>query len=284
MLKKLETQKVAVNKMKTGFIDIFMLLSCFIFLNSTEAQPIRIKSNNMVLIKGGQYEPLYIDSSATKIKVASFYMDKYPVTNEQFIKFVEENPRWKKSKIKKLFADDSYLLKWRTDTEPGEKVNLTAPVTNVSWFAAKEYCECEGKRLPTIAEWEYAARASTNKLDATKDQNYLNKIIEWYSKPTPAEFKSVGQNQKNYWGVYDMHGLVWEWTSDFFTTLVTGESRGDSSIEKNLFCGSGSFSASNFKNYPAFMRFAFRSSLKANYTINNLGFRCVSSLSNEVTK
>jgi formylglycine-generating enzyme len=270
--------------MKTGFIEIFILLSCFIFLGSANAQTKKSRFIDMVLIKGGYYEPLYTDSSLTKIEVASFYMDKYPVTNEQFLKFVEENPRWKKSKIKKLFADESYLLKWMSDTEPGEKVNLKAPVTNVSWFAAKEYCECQGKRLPTIAEWEYAARASTNKPDGTKDQSYLNKIIEWYSKPTPEKFEPVGHNQKNYWGVSDMHGLVWEWTSDFFTTLVTGESRGDGSIEKNLFCGSGSFGASNFKNYPAFMRFAFRSSLKAKYTINNLGFRCVSSKSNGVSK
>jgi formylglycine-generating enzyme required for sulfatase activity len=200
-------------------------------------------------------------------------MDKYPVTNKDFLEFVEKNPKWKKSKIKKLFADKSYLSKWESDDKLGN-INPSAPVTNISWFAAKEYCECEGKRLPTIAEWEYAAQASLNKPNGTNDQEYLNKIIKWYSKPTPEKLPSVG-GEKNYWGVYDLHGLVWEWTSDFFTTLVTGESRGDSSLERNLFCGSGSFGTSDFKNYPAFMRFAFRSSLKAHYTTNNLGFRCV---------
>jgi len=232
-------------------------------------------NKEMILIKGGTYKPLYADSTNQEIKVESFYMDKYAVTNAEFLRFVEENPKWKKENIKRLFADKSYLTNWKNGSELGGKVNPNAPVTNISWFAAKEYCECEGKRLPTIAEWEYVAQASTNKQNGTNDQEYLDKIIKWYSRPTPEIFPSVGSSGTNYWGVYDMHGLVWEWTSDFFTTLVTGESRGDSSLERNLFCGSGSFGVSNFKNYPAFMRFAFRGSLKANYTTNNLGFRCV---------
>ncbi len=235
---------------------------------------------NMVLVKGGNYKPLYFDSATVSIKVNSFYMDKYAVTNSDFLKFVEQNPKWQKSKVKKIFAEKSYLASWKNDFEMGDKVYPDAPVTNVSWFAAKDYCECKGKRLPTVTEWEYAARASDKKADGTDDKNYLQKIYEWYSSPTPNKISKVGSMGKNYWGVYDLHGLIWEWNQDFFSSLVTGESRGDSGLEKNLFCGSGSVGATDFKNYPAFLRFAFRSSLKANYTTANLGFRCVKDLKN----
>jgi len=233
-------------------------------------------ANEMVLVKSGIYKPLYVnDSSETSVKVNSFYMDKYAVTNEDFLKFVMSNPKWKKSKVKKLFADKSYLMKWKNDEQLGENILPQAPVTNVSWFAAKEYCECQGKRLPTVAEWEYAAQASETNPNGYADENYLRKILEWYSKPSGEKLPKVGTIGKNYWGIYDMHGLIWEWTQDFFSSLVTGESRGDSGLERNLFCGSGSVNSSDFKNYAAFMRFAFRSSLKANYTTANLGFRCV---------
>ncbi len=149
-----------------------------------------------------------------------------------------------------------------------------SPGTEISWFAAKAYCEYYGKRLPTVAEWELVGSASARKADGYDDSNYVDQILEWYSLPSPEILPPVGRKEKNFWGVYDMHSLVWEWTSDFFNALVTGESRGDSGLERNLFCGSGAVSATDFKNYPAFMRFAFRSSLKANYTTNNLGFRC----------
>ena len=179
------------------------------------------------------------------------------------------------------------------------------PVEFVSWMDAVRFCNAlsereglenayaiasgevtwnraaNGYRLPTEAEWEYAAQASETKPDGKDDKNYLQKIYDWYSTPTPNEISRVGSKGKNYWGVYDLHGLIWEWNQDFSSSLVTGESRGNNGLEKNLFCGSGSVGAKDFKNYPAFMRFAFRSSLKANYTTANLGFRCVKDLENK---
>jgi formylglycine-generating enzyme len=55
---------------------------------------------------------------------------------------------------------------------------------------------------------------------------------------------------------------------------VTGDARGDSGLERQLFCGAGSLDASNRSDYAGFMRFGFRSSLRAGYTVPNLGFRC----------
>lgn len=72
-------------------------------------------NKNMVLIKGGTYKPLYSDSVNSVVKVNSFFMDIHPVTNAEFLKFVESNPKWKKENIKRLFADKSYLHKWKND-------------------------------------------------------------------------------------------------------------------------------------------------------------------------
>jgi formylglycine-generating enzyme required for sulfatase activity len=75
-----------------------------------------------------------------------------------------------------------------------------------------------------------------------------------------------------------LHGLVWEWVADFNTAMVTGDARGDTGLDRQLFCGSGSQGARDVQNYPAFMRYAFRSSLKASYCVHNLGFRCAKDL------
>ncbi|MCF8260156.1 MAG: formylglycine-generating enzyme family protein [Melioribacteraceae bacterium] len=235
--------------------------------------------SGMVKITAGTYTPLYVDDTTDQsVDVDAFLIDKYPVTNEQFLEFVKTNPKWKRSEISLLFADNSYLAHWKSDFELGESVNPNAPVINISWFAAKAFAKYKGKRLPTVAEWELAAMADESEKNGYGNPNYIAKILKWYSKPTPVFLPAIGSNKPNYYGVYDLHGLVWEWTADFFNALVTGESRGDGGINRNLFCGSGSIGATDFKNYPAFMRFAFRSSLKANYTTSNLGFRCAKDL------
>jgi formylglycine-generating enzyme required for sulfatase activity len=90
----------------------------------------------------------------------------------------------------------------------------------------------------------------------------------------PAVLADVSTARPNFHGARGLHGLVWEWVDDFNTAMVTGESRGDSGLERDLFCGSGSVGARDTGNYAAFMRQALRSSLKANNTTTSLGFRC----------
>ncbi|WP_425554249.1 formylglycine-generating enzyme family protein [Flavobacterium ginsengiterrae] len=246
------------------FITIFLMLSGF-----SKAQ-----ENGMVHIKEGSFVPLYGASSKKPVIVKHFYMDVYPVTNADFLNFVKKNPTYSKSKIKGIFADKSYLSYWTADYSFGSS-KPKSPVTSVSWFAAKKYCECQGKRLPTMDEWEYAAMADEKRIDARTKKEFNEYILSWYEKSKTYE-NEIGKTFKNYWGVYDMHGLVWEWTSDFNSIFLSGESRKDKSSDKNLFCGSASVNATDLMDYAAFMRYAFRGSLKAQYSTRNLGFRCAS--------
>ncbi len=234
----------------------------------------------MVRLPKGYYKPLFSDSKQgkpIKLTVNSFQMDVHSVTNLQYREFVMQVPKWKKSSRIPIFADTEYLQHWNSDVEFKPHIQPNSPVIYVSWFSAKSYCRWLGKRLPSVAEWEYAASASEVKRYAAHDDvQFRKKILEWYSAPNPESLPPVmTQHKKNIYGIFDLHGLIWEWTNDFNTALVTGESRGDSALDKTLFCGGGSVGSSDFKNYAAFMRYGYRSSLKANYTVSNLGFRCV---------
>ena len=175
--------------------------------------------------------------------------------------------------MKEIFADKNYLQEWKDDTTLFSATNPNTPVTNVSWFAAKAYCSCQGKRLPTIDEWEYVAMADETLQDARTLPSFNQKILDWYEQPK--SFRNpIGMTPENFWGIQDMHGLVWEWTSDFNSVMISGESRKDGSTDNSLFCGTGSLGANDLMNYAAFMRYAFRGSLKAKYCVRNLGFRC----------
>lgn len=231
------------------------------------------QSEGMVSIKGSRYIPLY-GRESTVVEVKDFEMDKYPVTNAEYANFVKQYPKWQKSKSLKLFVDNTYLTNWKNDLELKDSEKPNSPVTYVSWFAAKDYCECQGKRLPTVDEWEYVAMADEMTKDARVKPSYNQQILAWYESPR-SNANTIGMNAKNAWGVYDLHGLVWEWTLDFNSVLITGESRKDVDKDANLFCGSASINATDLMNYAAFMRYAIRGSLKAKYSMKNLGFRCV---------
>lgn len=184
--------------------------------------------------------------------------------------------------MKRLFADADYLKSWAGDLDLGTNVSRHAPVTQVSWFAAKAYAKWKGKRLPTTAEWEYAAAASPTRPDGENDPEFTRQVRAWYSTASREILPRVGLGRTNYFGLHDLHGLVWEWVADFNTAMVSGDARGDTGLDRQLFCGAGSEGAKDRGNFPAFMRFGFRSSLKAHYTVQNLGFRCARNLSERI--
>lgn len=235
-------------------------------------------SDDMARIPGGTFVPLF--KSDGDVAVDAFLLDRHPVTQSQYLDFVRANPEWRRSSVKRIFADASYLADWSGDLD-FSPARPNAPVTRVSWFAARAYADWAGKRLPTMAEWELAARADEDSPDASADTNFVRRILVWYEKRLSESLPPVGSTFSNLFGVWDLHGLVWEWVEDFNTALVSGESRGDTGLERSLFCGSGSLGASDFADYAAFMRYALRSSLKASYTMKNLGFRCAKDIAGE---
>lgn len=224
--------------------------------------------NDMILIPAGSFRmPAFLDK--TPRKVSSFYLDKHPVTNAAYLSFVKQHPEWRKSSVKKIFADANYLEYWPQDLDFDKTSGASAPVVRVSWYAARAYCASLGKRLPVIDEWEYVGQMPF------KDKNDLKTVIlEWYGQSSEWPLPSVMKRSANTAGVYDQHGVIWEWVEDFNSSMVTGESRADTALDRNLFCGGGASSAADPSDYAAFMRYAFRSSLQAKYTVKNLGFRC----------
>jgi formylglycine-generating enzyme required for sulfatase activity len=231
-------------------------------------------SADWVPIPAGIYRPLFRgEKDAKEIPVRAFALAATPVTNGEFLEFVRANPKWQRSKVKRLFADDRYLKHWAGDTDLGARCDARQPVTWVSWFAAKSYAAWKGGRLPTTAEWEMVAGAGFTTTDGAKEPDFVKEVARWYATPASATLPAAGSGRANFFGVRDLHGLVWEWTSDFNSAIVTGDARGDTGLERQLFCGAGSLGAKDTANFPAFMRFGFRSSLKAAYTVHNLGFR-----------
>lgn len=233
-----------------------------------------------VQIPGGSYLPFYrIDkeNQAKPVKVKSYAIDTHPVTNADFLDFVKSNPKWRKSQVKPIFADSSYLKHWRGDLQFSTSFS-NRPVNYIPWFAAKAYCQAQQKQLPTVDQWEFAALADETRRDASKDPVFIAKILSWYGRPTTQVLPQVGAT-RNVYGVYDLHGLAWEWTRDFNSIMITGESREDAGgVNRGLYCAGGASAGANPADYASYMRYAFRSSLSAQYTVRNLTFRCVKEL------
>ncbi len=233
---------------------------------------------DMVLISNGVYRPLLRSpSEANEIPVKAFYLDALPVTVKDYLDFVRANPFWRRSQVKRIFADEFYLMNWAGDIDPGSNAPMRTPATYVPWFAAKAFAQWKGKRLPSVAEWECAAAASGTRPDGGNDPRFTAEILQWYASPTPAVLPPVEAGATNFFGVRDLHGLVWEWVADFNSALISDASQDGGVSDRRFFCG-GSQGARDVNDYPAFMRYAFRSSLKADYCVHNLGFRCAQDL------
>ncbi len=231
----------------------------------------------MVRIEAGGYTPLFRDEGGPPfIAVDAFLLDQYPVTNGEFARFVASEQRWAPQNIKPVFADSNYLAQWREVAPQGLEGIENQPVTNVSWFAARAYCDWRGKRLPNVDEWEYVAMASEEAPTVGDDPDFQARVLQWYSTPAITRLPDVQDTWRNYWGVHGLHGVVWELVNDFNTALVSGESRADSELENSLFCGAGAAAAVDPSDYAAFMRYAFRSSYGARSSISSMGFRCAS--------
>ncbi len=205
-----------------------------------------------------------------KVCLSSFAIDKYEVTNAQFQASQGNNPH----------ANDGtcYVFNgtnWEQRILPSSFRGDQQPVVCVDWNQAKSYCESQGKRLPTEAEWEYAVRAgSATEWYFGNDEDSLD-AIAWYNGNSGNQTHPVGQKQPNAWGLYDMSGNVWEWTSDWYGDAYYGQSpsqdpQGPSSGSDRVYRGG------SWTSFPSKLLSATRLYFEPSYPGYNLGFRCVS--------
>lgn len=260
-----------------------MKFICFIFLFVvvTEEGFGQVVANTagtkMQTIPASLYTPFFRLPNSGPVHLKSFRLDETAVTNQEFLEFVKANPQWRRSRVNRLFADSNYLKYWAGDLDIGKsnQAIYNSPVVYVSWFAAKAYAAWKGKRLPTVAEWESAGAA---RLVNSKSKNLTEFILNWYTKPNEKVLPNIKTACKNTYGVYDMHGLIWEWTFDFNSFIKSGDSRANTEDELKLFCASSSLYVKDKSDYASFLRYSYRGSLKGNFCISNLGFRCASDI------
>ena len=133
-------------------------------------------------------------------------------------------------------------------------------------------------RLPTWGEWEYVAAADETRHDARDDPAWRERILNWYSRPSNTPLPLVGRDAANAYGVHNMQGLVWEWTEDYASMLVSADSRDQGNEDRLKFCGAGSIATDDNENYAVLMRVAMLSALEGANITSNLGFRCAKAL------
>ena len=231
-------------------------------------------TEEMVPIPAGRFVPLFLQEGESAVEVDVFLLDRRPVTRGEFLEFVRTNPRWRRGEVPAVFAEAGYLASWPAELDAGGEVDRRRAVTQVSWFAAKAYCESRGARLPTVDEWEYVAAASRDARDATDDPAFLRELLELYTRPAAHPLSPVGTGSRNVYGVEGMHGPVREWVLDFNTVMVSDDSRGVGVRDRQLYCAGGAVGATRTEDYAAFLRYTYRSGLTGRSVADNLGFRC----------
>jgi len=157
---------------------------------------------NMVFVQGGTFQMGSNDGGSDEkpihsVTLSDYYISKYEVTFAEYDKFCESTGRTKPSDYG-----------WGRGNRP---------VINVSWNDAAAYCTWAGGRLPTEAEWEYAAKGGAS---ATLSHQYSGSAnideVAWYSSNSGSKTHEVGIKQPNELGIYDMSGNVWEWCNDWY--------------------------------------------------------------------
>ena len=180
------------------------------------APPNETAPDGMVLIPAGEFKMGSNEGSTDEkpvhtVYVDAFYIDKYEVTNAQYKKFIDENPEWNKARMPDRYYDTDYLRDWEGNNYPRGEGDY--PVVHVNWYSAMAYSIWVGKRLPTEAEWEKAARGgligkrytSGNRIDFRERRN--SNHVRIYP---------VGRFVANDYGLYDMEGNAWEWCLDAY--------------------------------------------------------------------
>lgn len=245
---------------------ISTLVLIIIISTVTIAQP----DSGMTIVPGGEYfmgkdmknelgfNPIH------KVKVDSFYIDKYEVTNKDYLKFCQE-------------TGHEFPEFWNTDIFKSGENYLHYPVVGVNFDDAKKYAEWAGKRLPTEAEWEYAARGGLEGKDFPNGDVWTNEKAKQNSIGWKNLIEPVGSYEPNGYCLYDMAGNVWEWVADRHSETYYKESEYDNpkGPEKgsNRVIRGGSWHSGEMCK-----KVFYRKGLSSNWCDFAVGFRCVREL------
>jgi formylglycine-generating enzyme len=242
-------------------------------------------------VRGGEFRSILRNGAAeADLRIEPFALQRIPVTNRDYLDFVRTHPEWQRGQVPATLADGRYLQQWQRPLELGPQAGPDQPVTHVSWFAARAYCESRNVRLPAWREWEFAAAADEHVADARHDPVWRQTILATLGRSPGSPLSAVGLAPPNLYGIHDLHGLVWEWVDDFdklFAPRGRSEqehagmamSPGDTAMS----CGAAALSVADPENYPMILRLAVLSSLNRNSTTADLGFRCARSISSPAT-
>lgn len=162
-----------------------------------------------------------------------------------------------------------------TEKQYGKSRTSTLPVTDVSWLEAKAFCQRHGWRLPTEAEWEYAARSGTNTSWPFGNDERALRDFAWFEGSSVFERCPVGTKYPNPWGIHDMHGSLWEWVEDWYGPYEAGPQRdptGPSTGRTHVLRGGAFFDP------PWYLRSASRFGSEPKNVDSHPGFRCAWSL------
>ncbi len=279
---------------------------------SSPARPLEIPAE-MALIPGGRFvmgagDGFSHEAPPHEVLLEPYFLDLHEVTNAQFAAFVQatgyrtEAERWGWSVVfspdtdeRERAAEAPWWAKvegadWRHPSGPGSTIDgrESNPVVQVSWHDAEAYCRWAGKRLPTEAEWEFAARGGLEGSpypwgdDLTPDGRWMANIWQGFfpgesdPKDGHAGLASVGSYSPNGYGLHDMAGNVWEWCADwygpsYYATSPPKNPQGPPAGEEKVLRG-GSFLCS--AQYCIGYRVAHRNKATPDSGLDNVGFRC----------
>lgn len=289
--------------MKPILIYLFLVST---FFPSLSEQFVLKTNDEMVLIPGGEYRmgstPREIHEAMQRyqidrreffspevpshvVKVDSFLMDRYEVTNKQYRKFILENPEWRKVNIPDSLHNGEYLKHWEGDKYPSGQGDH--PVIYVSWYSAMTYAEWEGKRLPTEAEWEYAASGGLVNPEFPWGDDLPDTTRVNYWKSGLKSAIAVGSYSPNGYGLYDISGNVWEYCIDEWRDSVPSTQLHKSLKHKTFKTSSNEFyqvktrrviRGGSWGGAVVNLRVSYRDSHPPKGAGDHVGFRCVKTL------